>query len=104
MKLNGIMAGNSVIQQIGNELTREDSIVKQAASKGNGVLCHHYEKWLLVLLKPFRIALMGLGIGAAIFAVYELTKRFLWLGEQGRGQHEKQAGKIMIYKESIDLD
>ena len=68
LKLNGIMAVTQSIQQIGNELTREDSIVKQAATKATAL-------YNLVVgqstgaLKFFRLALAATGIGLAVVAI-----------------------------------
>ena len=89
LKLNGIMAVTQSIQQIGNELTREDSIVKQAASKATAFYATTMEM-ATGAVKLFRIALMGLGIGPVIFAVYELTKGFFGLGEQVEDNTKKQ--------------
>lgn len=68
LKLNGIMAVTQSIQQIGNELTREDSIVKQAATKATAL-------YNLVVgqstgaLKFFRLALAATGIGLVVVAI-----------------------------------
>jgi chromosome segregation ATPase len=102
LKLNGIMAVTQSIQQIGNELTREDSIVKQAASKATAFYATTMEM-ATGAVKLFRIALMGLGIGAVIFAVYELTKGFFGLGEQVEDNTKKQKENNDAIQESIDL-
>ena len=75
LKLNGIMAVTQSIQQIGNELTREDSIVKQAASKATAL-------YALVVgestgaLKFFRLALAATGIGLAIIGIVALYQNW----------------------------
>ena len=75
LKLNGIMAVTQSIQQIGNELTREDSIVKQAASKATAF-------YALVVgestgaLKFFRLALAATGIGLAIIGIVALYQNW----------------------------
>jgi hypothetical protein len=72
IKINGIMALTQAAQQIGTELTREDSIVKQAASKATAL-------YSLVVgestgaLKLFRLALAATGIGLAILAIGALV-------------------------------
>jgi len=71
IKINGIMAITQSAQQIGTELTREDSIVKQAGVQVTRL-------WNLALgestgaIRLFRAALASIGIGLVIAAIYEL--------------------------------
>ena len=75
LKLNGIMAVTQSIQQIGNELTREDSIVKQAASKAT-VLYNFVVGQSTGVMKLFRIALASTGIGLLIIGIGTLVANF----------------------------
>ena len=75
LKLNAVMAITQSIQQIGNELTAEDSILKQAASKATAA-------YNIVVgastgaLKLFRIALAATGIGIAIVGIIALVENW----------------------------
>lgn len=75
LKLNAVMAITQSIQQIGNELTAEDSILKQAASKATAA-------YNIVVgastgaLKLFRIALAATGIGLAIVGIIALVENW----------------------------
>ena len=75
LKLNGIMAVTQSIQQIGNELTREDSVVKIAATKATA-LYNLVVDGSTGLLKLFRLALAGIGIGLVIIAIVELVRNW----------------------------
>lgn len=75
LKLNAVMAVTQSIQQIGNELTAEDSVLKQAASKATAA-------YNIVVgtstgaLKLFRIALAATGIGIAIVGIIALVENW----------------------------
>lgn len=75
LKLNGIMAVTQSIQQIGNELTREDSIVKQAASKATA-LYNLVVGQSTGIMKVFKIALASTGIGLLVIAIGTLIANF----------------------------
>ena len=75
LKLNAVMAVTQSIQQIGNELTAEDSVLKLAASKATAA-------YNIVVgtstgaLKLFRIALAATGIGIAIVGIIALVENW----------------------------
>ena len=75
LKLNAVMAVTQSIQQIGNELTADDSVLKQAASKATAA-------YNIVVgtstgaLKLFRIALAATGIGIAIVGIIALVENW----------------------------
>jgi hypothetical protein len=75
LKLNGIMAVTQSIQQIGNELTREDSIVKQAATKATA-LYNMVVGQSTGVMKVFKIALASTGIGLLVIAIGTLVANF----------------------------
>jgi len=102
IKLNGVMAITQSIQSIGTELTREDSIVKQAAAKATQ-LFNFVVGESTGVLRLFRLALLGTGIGAAVFVIYELTKGWFSLGEEVGKTTEKQKEYNDVIKEGIEL-
>lgn len=72
IKLNGVMAMTQSLQQIGAELTAEDSIVKQAAAKATALYSFVVGE-STGALKLFRIALAATGIGLIVIAVGALV-------------------------------
>lgn len=102
IKLNGVMAITQSIQAIGTELTKEDSIVKQAAAKATQ-LFNFVVGESTGVLRLFRLALLGTGIGAAVFVIYELTKGWFGLGEEVGKVTEKQKDYNDVIKEGIEL-
>lgn len=79
VKLNAIMAATNALQQIGQELTREDSILTNIASKAKGAYA------LAVgastgAMKLFRVALAATGIGLIIPLIAALVANFDKIG------------------------
>ena len=72
VRLNGVMAITQSIQQIGNELTREDSIFKLAAAKATGVY-NAVVGTSTGALKAFKIALAATGIGLVVILIGTLV-------------------------------
>ena len=75
LKLNAVMAITQSIQQIGTELTADDSIVKQAATKATAAY-NTVVGASTGALKLFRIALAATGIGLAIVGIIALVENW----------------------------
>jgi predicted DNA binding CopG/RHH family protein len=97
LKLNGVMAITQSLQQIGAELTREDSIVKQAAAKATAF-------YSLVVgestgaLKLFRIALAATGIGLIVIAIGELVANWDKFSQTVRDSFPALDGVIKFFE------
>lgn len=72
LKLNGVMAAANGIQQIGNEITRQDSVFKLASAKATQ-LWTGYIGAATGALRIFKVAMATLGIGLVVIAIGELV-------------------------------
>lgn len=80
IKLNAIMAVTNALQQIGQELTREDSILTNAASKAKAAYAFVVGT-STGAMKLFRVALAATGIGLIIPLIAALVANFDKIGE-----------------------
>jgi hypothetical protein len=72
VRLNAVMSVTQGLQQIQNELTKNDSIFTGALTKAKSALNFVIGEGSIAL-KGFRLALASIGIGAVITLIYELV-------------------------------